>query len=57
MPLITSVPRCISSVLMNEGAKVLEVGVPVFELGRFCVVALLLGDITPASEENDWLRL
>jgi hypothetical protein len=42
---------------MNEGAKVLEVGVPVFELGRFCVVALLLGDITPASEENDWLRL
>jgi hypothetical protein len=42
-----------SSVLMNEGAKVFEVSVPVFELERYCVVALLLGDITPASEESD----
>jgi hypothetical protein len=42
-----------SSALINEGAKVLEVGVPVLELDRYRPVALLLGDITPASEEND----
>jgi hypothetical protein len=42
---------------MNEGAKVLEVGVPVFELERYRPVALLLGDITSARAENDWLRL
>jgi hypothetical protein len=43
--------------LINDGAKVLEVGVPVFESERYLIVGLLLGDITPASEENDWLRL
>jgi hypothetical protein len=42
-----------SSLLINEGAKVLEVGVPVFEFERYRPVPLLVGDITPAREEND----
>ena len=56
MPLTVSVPRCISSVLMNEGAKVLEVGVPFFEFDR-CRPVVVLGDTTPANEEYDWCRL
>jgi hypothetical protein len=56
MLLTISDPRFISSALINDGAKVLEVGVPLFELDRFRPVALL-GGIVPANEEYDWCRL
>ncbi len=40
---------------MNEGAKVLELGVTLFEFERCREAVVLLGDKTPASEEYDRL--
>lgn len=53
---MASAPLWISSVLMNEGANVLEVGLLFFELERFRV-PLVLGAITPPMEENDCCRM
>jgi hypothetical protein len=57
MLLIASAPRRISSVLMNEGAKVFEVGVPFFEFERCRTEPLLFGAMTPPNEEKDWCRM
>ncbi len=53
MPLTTSVPRRASSVIIKDGANVLDVGVPFFEFDR-CRVDVF-GDATPAKEEYDRL--
>ncbi len=48
---MTSAPRRVSSVLINDGANVFEVGVTFFEFDRYRDVTLLLGETSPASEE------
>lgn len=47
----TSEPRRISSVLMNDGANVFEVGVPFLELDLCRDSEALGGSAIPASEE------
>jgi hypothetical protein len=57
MLLIVSAPRRISSSLMNDGAKVFDVGAFVFESERGRSDVFGLSAATPPREEKDWFRL